>query len=111
MATLQQLLGQHPADGFGAAITSRECTGGPSTCRSAIDAALANAYNALVTANGSSDVATWTSSSASKAAGQTMPAFDAINFRALGIIGQPAIDWQNRPTFQQVVSFPRHRVR
>jgi len=40
-----------------------------------------------------------------------MPVFDAIQFRALGIIGQPAIDWQNRPTFQQVVSFSRHRAR
>ena len=111
VATLQQLLGQKPADGFGTAITSRECTGGPSTCGSAIDAALVATYNALITANGSNDVTTWTASSASKAAGQTMPVFDAINFRALGIIGQPAIDWQNRPTFQQVISFPRHRAR
>ena len=45
------------------------------------------------------------------AAKQTMPVFDAIQFRALGVVGQPAIDWQNRPTFQQVVSFPRHRAR
>jgi hypothetical protein len=50
-------------------------------------------------------------SSAAKAAGQTMPAFDAIQFRTLGLVGQPAIDWQNRPTFQQVVSFARHRPR
>jgi hypothetical protein len=38
-----------------------------------------------------------------------MPVYDAIQFRALGLIGQPAIDWQNRPTFQQVIEFPRHR--
>ena len=36
---------------------------------------------------------------------------DAINFRALGIVGQPPIDWQNRPTFQQVIQFPRRRPR
>ena len=36
-----------------------------------------------------------------------MPVFDAIQFRALGVVGQPAIDWQNRPTFQQVVEFYR----
>ena len=30
-----------------------------------------------------------------------------IQFRALGIVGQPAIDWQNRPTFQQVVTLTR----
>jgi hypothetical protein len=111
VATLEQLLGQSPADGFGPEITGRECAGGPSTCPVAVDAALRKTYTALVTANGSSDVATWTASSASAAAGQAMPVFDAIQFRALGVVGQPAIDWQNRPTFQQVVSFPRHRPR
>jgi acyl-homoserine lactone acylase PvdQ len=109
VTSLQQLLGQHPADGFGTAVTSRECGGGPSTCHAAIDAALLVSYNSLVTANGSPDVAAWTASSASKSAGQTMPQFDAINFKTVGLVGQPAIDWQNRPTFQQVVQFARHR--
>ena len=40
-----------------------------------------------------------------------MPAFDAIKSRTLGIVGQPDMDWQNRPTFQQVIEFPRHRPR
>jgi acyl-homoserine lactone acylase PvdQ len=110
-ATLQQLLGQHPVDGFGTEITGRECGGGPTTCHAAIDAALSSTYSALTTANGSPDPATWTVSSAAKAAGQTMPVFDAIEFKALGIVGQPAIDWQNRPTFQQVIEFARHRPR
>ncbi|MDP9091854.1 MAG: penicillin acylase family protein [Actinomycetota bacterium] len=110
-STLQQLLGQSPADGFRSAITSRECAGGPSTCLSTIDAALLSTYNALVSANGSPNVAAWTASSASKAANQTMPLYDAIHFRALGVITQPPIDWQNRPTFQQVIEFPRHRPR
>ncbi|MGH3743863.1 MAG: hypothetical protein ACRDTP_03265, partial [Mycobacteriales bacterium] len=77
----------------------------------AVDAALLAAYNSLVTANGSSNVAAWTASTASAAAGQAMPVFDAINFKAMGLVGQPAIDWQNRPTFQQVIQFPRHRPR
>jgi acyl-homoserine lactone acylase PvdQ len=111
VATLQQLLGQSPADGWGPELTARYCAGGPNTCGPAVDAALARTYSALVTANGSADVATWTASTESAAAGQTMPVFDAIEFRALGVVGQPAIDWQNRPTFQQVVSFPRHRPR
>jgi hypothetical protein len=109
VATLEQLLGQTPVDGFGSEIASRECAGGPSTCGTAIDAALLKTYNALVTANGSSDVASWTASTASKAAGEAMPVFDAIHFQALGLVGQPDIDWQNRPTFQQVIEFPRHR--
>ena len=34
---------------------------------------------------------------------------DAIAHRALGGITQELINWQNRPTYQQVVEFPRHR--
>lgn len=111
VATLQQLVGRHPADGWGAALTARLCSGGPATCGAAIDAALRRTYDALAAANGSPDVASWTASSASAAAKQAMPVFDAIQFQALGVVGQPAIDRQNRPTFQQVVSFARHRTR
>ncbi|MGN6781631.1 MAG: penicillin acylase family protein [Marmoricola sp.] len=111
MSTLQQLLGKHPRDGFGPVLTRHECDGGATTCRRAIDAALQKTYTALVAANGTSSVAAWTASSESAAAKETMPAHDAIAFRALGIVGQPTIDWQNRPTFQQVIEFPRHRAR
>ena len=55
------------------------------------------------------NVAGWTRDTASKAAGVTMPAYDDIQFTSIGIVGQPAIDWQNRPTFQQVAEFPAHR--
>ena len=110
--TLAQLRGQKPAAPFGTVVTGTWCTSGPASCRASIDAALARTYDALRTANGgSTDVASWTSSTVSHAAGQTMPQFDAIAYRALGVIGQPNIDWQNRPTFQQVVQFPRHRPR
>jgi acyl-homoserine lactone acylase PvdQ len=34
---------------------------------------------------------------------------DAIRQSPLGGIKQPLISWQNRPTYQQVVSFPAHR--
>jgi hypothetical protein len=111
VSTLQQLLGQSPVDGFGSAITTRECSGGQATCGAAIDAALLATYNALVTANGTSAVPSWTASTASKAAGEAMPVYDSIHFSATGLVGQPDIDWQNRPTFQQVVEFPRHRPR
>ncbi len=111
MSSLQQLLGRHPADGFGRALTRHECRGGPATCHAAVAHALAASYAALVAANGTHHVASWTASTASNAAGQTMPEFDSIAFRALGLVGQPNIDWQNRPTFQQVVEFPRHRRR
>jgi acyl-homoserine lactone acylase PvdQ len=35
--------------------------------------------------------------------------YDALYFRPLGAITQPLIPWQNRPTFQQVVSVDGHR--
>jgi hypothetical protein len=111
VASLQQLLHRHPRDGFGRAITRRECHGGPRTCGAAIDAALVRTHRALVKANGTRTAARWTSSVASKATGQTMPEFDSIRSNTLGLIGQPDLDWQNRPTFQQVVQFYRHRHR
>ncbi|MGJ3256584.1 MAG: hypothetical protein ACFE0K_09705, partial [Alcanivorax sp.] len=34
---------------------------------------------------------------------------DQIQHRAIGLATVPAIHWQNRPTFQQVVEFTGHR--
>ena len=110
-ASLEQLLGQNPVDGFGPAITSIECGGGAATCGAAIDAALVKTFNGLASANDSLVPASWTQSSASAAAGVAMPVYDDIQFSTLGVVGQPAIDWQNRPTFQQVIEFPAHRPR
>jgi acyl-homoserine lactone acylase PvdQ len=107
---LRQVRGEPVAQPFGAEITSRLCGSGPTSCPAAFDRALADTYDTLVQANGgSADVTSWTATPDTKAAGQTMPQYDAIAFRALGIVGQPNIDWQNRPTFQQVVEFPRTR--
>jgi acyl-homoserine lactone acylase PvdQ len=114
--TLQQLRGRHPVDRFTSVITSRWCTSGPASCRAAITKALNATYNALKKVNGSATVSSWTKDTAlaadessSNNSSETMPQFDAIAFRALGVETQPNIDWQNRPTFQQVVQFPAHR--
>jgi hypothetical protein len=107
---LRQLRGEPVAQPFGTAITSHLCGSGPASCPAAFDRALADTYDTLVQANGgSADVTSWTATPDTKAAGQAMPQYDAIGFRSIGIVGQPDIDWQNRPTFQQVVEFPRHR--
>jgi acyl-homoserine lactone acylase PvdQ len=37
--------------------------------------------------------------------------FDALRFRPLGVVKQPMIPWQNRPTQQQVVEVTGHRPR
>jgi hypothetical protein len=79
-------------------------------CDRAIQKALLETYDQLKAVNGTSDVAAWKQDSASKAAGVSMPVNDDIQFQAVGIVGQPAIAWQNRPTFQQVVQFPAHRA-
>jgi acyl-homoserine lactone acylase PvdQ len=108
---LEQLLGRHPRDSFGREITSRECSGGLGTCAATIKRALRRTYRALARVNGTSDVAKWTASTASAAAKQAMPVYDQIQFSTVGVIGQPPIPWQNRPTFQQVIEFPAHRPR
>jgi acyl-homoserine lactone acylase PvdQ len=107
---LRGLRGEPVAQPFGPAIMSRVCGSGPSSCPAALDRALADTYATMVQANGgSTDVASWTATPDTNAVKQTMPAYDSIAFRSIGLVGQPNIDWQNRPTFQQVVEFPRHR--
>jgi acyl-homoserine lactone acylase PvdQ len=110
---LDQMMGRPVAQPFSSAVTARLCgSGGLRDCGPALDAALASSYQALVKANkGSADVASWTADANTVAAGLTMPQYDAIGFQTLGLVGQPDIPWQNRSTFQQVVSFPAHRPR
>ncbi len=104
---LQQLQGGSPALPLSPATTSRLCSAtGLGSCGAAIDTALLNTYNQLVSANGNANVASWTDDVATQTAGQAMPVYDDIHLIAVGIVGQPDIDWQNRPTFQQVLEFP-----
>jgi acyl-homoserine lactone acylase PvdQ len=108
---LDQMIGRSVAQPFSSAVTATLCgRGGLRHCGPALDAALAATYQALVTANGgSTNVALWTADANTVATGLTMPLYDAIGFQTIGVVNQPSIPWQNRPTFQQVVSFPAHR--
>jgi acyl-homoserine lactone acylase PvdQ len=107
---LGQYTHQQVAQPFGRVVTDRLCgSRGLSRCGSALSAALEATYQALVKANGSAKVTSWTADTLTKAAHETMPQYDAIGFQTLGLVGQPDLPWQNRPTFQQVVSFPAHR--
>ena len=104
---LRQAQGMSVALPLSNTTLGRLCVGhGLAGCGAAVDAALLSTYNAMVSINGSSTVGSWTQDAATKSAGQTMPVYDNIHFAAVGIVGQPDIDWQNRPTFQQVVEFP-----
>ncbi|MBV9039397.1 MAG: penicillin acylase family protein [Acidimicrobiia bacterium] len=101
-------VGQPFSPGVSAAVCGPQ---GMNDCQTKVINALNDTYTAMVAANGgSTNVAAWTNDTATHTAGQGMPAFDDIGFQAVGLVGQPNIDWQNRPTFQQVVMFPTGRV-
>ena len=110
---LDQMTGQQVAQPFGAAVTSRLCgSGGLQHCGPALDAALEPPTRLWSRPTADRPTcSSWTADATTAAAGLTMPQYDAIGFQTLGIVGQPDIPWQNRPTFQQVVSFPAHRPR
>src|SRR5581483_2860508 len=106
VSLLLQLRGAPVADAFPPAVTDHLCGGG---CAAAVSRALEDTYQALVAANRTSDVHRWTLDTATSSVRQTQPQYDQITYTAIGIVGQPAMDWQNRPTFQQVAMFPGRR--
>ncbi|MCU1595955.1 MAG: putative penicillin acylase, partial [Frankiales bacterium] len=108
LTSFRQLRGVKVADAFPSPVTSRVCAG---NCPAALAKAFKDAEAALTAANGSATVTSWVNNTANKSAGQTQPRYDAIQYTAVGIVGQDAADWQNRPTFQQVAMFPAHRPR
>lgn len=63
-----------------------------------------------MTANGGTDVSAWTADTQTVQAKLAMPDLDSISFTAVGIVGQNNTDWQNRPTYQEVVEFPVPRA-
>ncbi|MGI8610225.1 MAG: penicillin acylase family protein [Candidatus Dormibacteria bacterium] len=113
LKVLRQLRGVEPGAPLSPSMTSRLCSTGLSACAAAIGAALAATYNQLASLNATGTVASWTGDTDTLNANPktTIPANDAIRFKGVGLIGQPNMDWQNRPTFQQVVDFPSHRPR
>jgi acyl-homoserine lactone acylase PvdQ len=111
LKVLLQLERKPVAQPFSQAIMSHVCgKQGSAGCHEAIANALKKTYDQLVQANGGrTDVGRWTQNAATQTAKQTMPQYDAIQFVGVGLVGQSPIDWQNRPTFQQVVEFESHR--
>lgn len=96
--------------------------GSRGACQAAVQAALQNTITALTSLYGSADPSTWTCSRANsggsgaapgtgQAPGQAEcnPAYDDIQYSAVGVGTVPSMPWVNRPTFQQVASWPAHR--
>ncbi len=77
------------------------CGGGVlATCRNQLSASLATVVENIRTDQGE-NMETWTYDKTQ----------DSIRHSAVGVVGVRPIDWQNRPTFQQVVDIRTHRVR
>ena len=95
---LRQVLDRPVTGGY-----SRTYCGGGSlaTCRSQLRASLSEAVADLQAAQGTGDVLALTYEKSR----------DTIQHVVAGLVGVRAIDWQNRPTFQQVATFDRHRPR
>jgi acyl-homoserine lactone acylase PvdQ len=81
---------------------SRTYCGGGSleTCREDLRASLARAAARLAQQQGTTDPRAWTYDKQQ----------DRIRSSALGLVNVPTFDFQNRPTFQQVVSFSERRA-
>ena len=95
-------------------------SGSLATCQTALQNALQASISALTTLYGSSNPATWTCARSNPTGGRAAgsgqttgvecnPAFDDIQYSAIGVGTVPAMPWVNRPTFQQVVQFPAGR--
>ena len=94
--TLRNVLGQ-PVKG---AFATAYC-GSLTTCRAALRASLHTAVQRALAAQNVSSVDKLTYDKT----------LDDIAPVTAGIVGTRSIDWQNRPTFQQVINFTRHRPR
>jgi hypothetical protein len=93
---LRQALGDHVEGAF-----SRKYCGDLATCRAALRASLQTAVKRALTAQQVSSVNDLTYDKH----------LDEIASVTAGVVGVPPIDWQNRPTFQQVVNYTAHRPR
>jgi len=93
---LRQALGEP----VGGAYSQQYC-GSLAVCRAALRQSLETAVTRAESAQGVSSVNQLTYDKT----------LDDIASVTAGVVGVPAIDWQNRPTFQQVVNFTSHRPR
>jgi hypothetical protein len=91
--------------------------GSVAACQFALEGALQGTIDQLTSLYGSPDPTTWTCSRSNPTGGRAAgsgqtsgvecnPVFDDIQYTAVGVGTVPSMPWVNRPTFQQVVSYP-----
>jgi hypothetical protein len=95
---LRQVLGRHVTSPYSRAFCGK---GSLKRCRAKLRASLEHAVARVLAAQGVSSVGQLTYDKHA----------DDIRHVTAGVVGVRPIDWQNRPTFQQVVAFTRHRAR
>jgi acyl-homoserine lactone acylase PvdQ len=95
---LRTLLGHRPADAYTWSYCGR---GRLAKCRATLRDSLSAAVDRALEAQGVESVEQLTYDKS----------IDAIRSVTAGVVGVRPIDWQNRPTFQQVVRFAGHRPR
>ncbi|MBB6629374.1 penicillin acylase family protein [Nocardioides sp. KIGAM211] len=95
---LRSVLGQRVAAPYDVSYCGR---GKRAACRSALRASLAAAVTRMLKEQGVTKVGDLTYDKSE----------DDIRSVTAGVVGVRPIDWQNRPTFQQVVEFTGHRPR
>jgi acyl-homoserine lactone acylase PvdQ len=93
---LRSVLGKRVRDPYSTGYCGR---GSLTACRATVRASLAAAVARMLKRQGKSSVAQLTYDKSE----------DDIRSSTAGVVGVRPIDWQNRPTFQQVVSFYSHR--
>jgi len=95
---LRRVLGAHVGSPYHFGYCGR---GRLAACRTTLRASLLAAVNRVLKAQGVTSVSQLTYDKHQ----------DDIRSNTAGVVGVRAIDWQNRPTFQQVVTFTGHRPR
>lgn len=93
---LRQVLGREVRGPYSRTYCGR---GSLDACRADLRASLARASQQVAQEQGTDVPASWTYDKST----------DANTSTVLGLVGVPEFDFQNRPTFQQVVSFSRSR--
>jgi acyl-homoserine lactone acylase PvdQ len=121
--SLQQAVNPSLANGYSQVYCGGDGSGGSgslASCQAALKGALDSTINQLTSLYRSSDPSTWTcarsneTGSRGPGSGQAdntkcNPSLDDITYNEVGVGSVPAMPWVNRPTFQQVVSFPAGR--